>query len=151
MEYILELRKLVGHRPLMMVGTAILIMDSENRLLMMRRSDNGLWGLPGGGVELGEEVKTAARRELREETALEADELRLLGVFSGPGFFYIYPNGDEVHGVLIVYLALTWHGQVCLNDEHTEWGWFDAAALPIDLAPIIIPVIEKYTHGDLLY
>jgi 8-oxo-dGTP pyrophosphatase MutT (NUDIX family) len=50
MEYILELRKLVGHRPLMMVGTATLIVDASNRLLMLKRSDNGFWGLPGGGV-----------------------------------------------------------------------------------------------------
>jgi 8-oxo-dGTP pyrophosphatase MutT (NUDIX family) len=149
MEYILELRKLVGHRPLMMVGTATLIVDADNRLLMMKRSDNGSWGLPGGGVELGEELMSAASRELREETGLEADELRLFGVFSGPKFFYRYPNGDEVFGVMIVYLAHAWHGEVCLNDEHTEWGWFAAADIPVDLNPLIIPLIEKFNCGNL--
>ncbi|MGA2490799.1 MAG: NUDIX domain-containing protein [Anaerolineales bacterium] len=150
MEYILELRKLVGHRPLLMVGTATLIVDSENRLLMMKRSDNGYWGLPGGGVELGEDVNTAARRELREETGLETDEMKLFGVFSGPELFYRYPNGDEVYGVMIVYLAQDWHGEVCLNDEHTEWRWFPAADILKDIFPQIIPVIEKFTHGNLI-
>jgi 8-oxo-dGTP pyrophosphatase MutT (NUDIX family) len=149
MEYILELRKLVGHRPLLMVGTATLIVDAANRLLMMKRSDNGSWGLPGGGVELGEELKTAASRELREETGLEGDRLNLFGIFSGREFFYRYPNGDEVYGIMIVYLAQAWHGEVCLNDEHTEWDWFAAADIPADLNPLIIPIIEKYIRGDL--
>jgi 8-oxo-dGTP pyrophosphatase MutT (NUDIX family) len=149
MEYILELRKLVGHRPLLMVGTATLIVDAAKRLLMMKRSDNGSWGLPGGGVELGEELKTAAARELREETGLVADQLDLFGIFSGPEFFYRYPNGDEVYGLMIVYLAHVWHGDVCLNDEHTEWGWFAAADIPADLNPLIVPIIKKYTRGDL--
>jgi 8-oxo-dGTP pyrophosphatase MutT (NUDIX family) len=149
MEYILELRKLVGHRPLLMVGTATLIVDAANRLLMMKRSDNGSWGLPGGGVELGEELKTAAARELREEAGLEADQLDLFGIFSGPEFFYRYPNGDEVYGLMIVYLVQAWHGDVCLNDEHTEWGWFVAADIPANLNPLIVPIINKYTRGDL--
>ena len=149
MEYILELRRLVGHRPLLMVGTATLIQDAANRVLMMKRSDNGSWGLPGGGVELGEEVKTAARRELHEETGLEADELDLFGVFSGSEFFYIYPNGDEVYGVMIVYLAHAWHGEICLNGEHTEWGWFVTADIPPNLHPLIIPIIDKLKSGNL--
>jgi len=149
MEYILELRKLVGHRPLLMVGTATLIVDAAKRLLMMKRSDNGSWGLPGGGVELGEELKIAASRELREETGLEADQLDLFGIFSGRDFFYRYPNGDEVFGIMIVYLAQAWHGEVCLNDEHTEWDWFASADIPADLNPLIVPIIEKYTRGDL--
>jgi 8-oxo-dGTP pyrophosphatase MutT (NUDIX family) len=132
-----------------MVGTATLIVDAANRLLMMKRSDNGSWGLPGGGVELGEELKTAASRELREETGLEGDQLNLFGIFSGREFFYRYPNGDEVYGIMIVYLAQAWHGEVCLNDEHTEWDWFAAADIPADLNPLIIPIIEKYIRGDL--
>ena len=56
MEYLLELRKLVGHVPLLMVGAATLIVDSGNRLLLMKRSDSGCWGPPGGAVEPGEYV-----------------------------------------------------------------------------------------------
>jgi len=150
MEYMLELRKLVGHRPLLMVGTATLIVDADNRLLMLKRSDNGCWGLPGGGVELGEDIKTAARRELCEETRLETDEMKLFGVFSGPELYYRYPNGDEIYGVIIAYLVRNWHGEVCLNDEHSGWCWLTSVDIPEGLNPPIIPVIEKFKRGDLI-
>jgi ADP-ribose pyrophosphatase YjhB (NUDIX family) len=61
--YIQSLRKFIGHASTHMVGAAILIVDEQNRLLLMRRSDNGCWGPPGGAVEPGEVVEDAARRE----------------------------------------------------------------------------------------
>ena len=149
MDYLLELRKYVGHAPLLMVGAATLIVDEQDHLLLMKRSDSGCWGPPGGAVEPGEFVETAARREVREETGLELGEMMLFGVFSGPELFYRYPNGDEVHNVTIVYQAQYAGGEVRLNEEHTEWRWFAAADIPDDLSPPIRPVIEKYvdTHG----
>ena len=53
-------------------------------ILLMRRSDNGLWGLPGGYVELGESVAQAAAREVQEETGFEIEVGRLIGVYSDP-------------------------------------------------------------------
>jgi 8-oxo-dGTP pyrophosphatase MutT (NUDIX family) len=150
MDYILELRQLVGHRPLMMVGTATLIIDERSCLLMMKRSDNGCWGLPGGGLELGEALEAGARREAREETGLELQDMHLFGAFSGPELFYRYPNDDEIYGVVIAYLTRGWRGEVSLNDEHTEWRWFTAADLPKDINPPIIPLIEKFKRGDLI-
>jgi len=144
MEYLLELRKLVGHRPLLMVGAAALILDEQNRLLLMKRSDSGCWGPPGGAVELGEVVETAARREVHEETGLELGELSLFGVFSGPELFYVYPNGDEVYNVTIVYLARFKGGEIQLNGEHTGWRWFAPADIPENISPPIKPVVEQF-------
>ena len=144
MDYLLNLRKFVGHAPLQMVGAATLIVDAENRLLLMKRSDSGFWGPPGGAVELGEIVETAARREVREETGLELGPLIPFGIFSGPELFYRYPNGDEVYNVTIVYLTRDWRGNIHLNDEHTDWGWFTAKGIPEDLSPPIKPVIEQF-------
>ena len=144
MDYLLELRKHVGHRPLLMVGAAALIVDEQNRLLMMKRSDSGCWGPPGGAVELGEVVETAARREVREETGLEVGEMSLFGVFSGPELFYRYPNGDEVYNVTIVYLTRFSGGEVRLNGEHTDWRWFAVADIPDNISPPIKPVIDQF-------
>jgi 8-oxo-dGTP pyrophosphatase MutT (NUDIX family) len=148
MDYLLDLRKHVGHAPLLMVGAATLIVDEQGRLLLLHRSDNDCWGPPGGAVELGEDVEMAARRELREETGLEPPDLSLFGVFSGPDLFYVYPNGDQVYNVTIVYRARFPGGEICLNGEHTAWQWFAPADIPEKLSPPIKPVIEKFKQAS---
>lgn len=62
----------------------VILIDDEGRLLLQQRTDNGLWGLPGGSMEPGENMKEVASRELFEEVGLEAEELELLDIFSGP-------------------------------------------------------------------
>ena len=147
MDYILELRQYIGHRPVLLVGGALLVLDEQNRLLMMKRSDNGCWGIPGGSNEPGEVVENTARRETLEETNLEVREMSLLGVFSGPELFYKYPNGDEVYNVIIAYTSHDWHGEIKLNDEHTEWCWFNDAEIPEDVSPPIKPMIEQFRQS----
>ncbi len=144
MDYILQLREFIGHRPILVVGAALLVVDAEKRLLLLKRSDNHCWGLPGGAVEPGEVVEAAARRELREETSLGVDEMSLFGVFSGPELFYVYPNDDEVYNIIIVYLARDARGPLRLNQEHTEWRWFAIADIPADISPPVRPIIEQF-------
>ena len=146
MEYIQSLRQHIGHSPILMVGAATLIADDQNRLLLMKRSDSGCWGPPGGAVEPGEVVETAAKREVLEETGLQVEEMSLFGVFSGPELFYRYPNGDEVYNVTIVYLSRDIRGDILLNGEHTEWHWFAPNDIPDNLSPPIKPVIEKFKN-----
>lgn len=151
MDYIRELRQYIGQRPILMVGAAILVVDHENRLLLMKRSDSGCWGPPGGATELGEYVEAAAKRETLEETSLEVAEMSLFGVFSGPELYYKYPNGDEVYNVTIVYISSDWRGEVQLDHEHTEFRWFPASEIPENISPPIIPVIARYRESYLNY
>ena len=74
-DYILDLRKIVGHRPLLQVGASVIVEDETGRILLQLRHDNHCWGYPGGSVELDEVVEDAARRELLEETGLVAGEM----------------------------------------------------------------------------
>ena len=71
-EYILDLRKIVGHRPLLQVGASVIVENELGQVLLQRRADNHCWGYAGGSVELDEVVEDAARRELLEETGLHA-------------------------------------------------------------------------------
>lgn len=76
-DYIMDLRKVVGARPLIVPGSVVFVYDHEGRVLLHRRGDNGCWGFPGGVMELGESFEDTARREVFEETGLLVGELTL--------------------------------------------------------------------------
>ena len=121
LDYVLQLRKYVGHQPILIVGATVFALDSRNRLLLLKRTDNHCWGVPGGAVELGEKVEDAARRETRAETEMEIGEMSLFGVFSGPEMYYKYPNGDETYNISIVFLTRDLRGKMNLDPaEHSE-------------------------------
>ena len=148
-DYIMSLRRQVGHRPLLQVGASVIVADESGRVLLQRRTDNGCWGYSGGSVEPGEDVEAAAARELREETGLIAREMELFGVFSGESMHYVYPNGDEVSNVELIYLCTDYSGLPEPQDGEIEEIRFFAPE-EIDLAmisPPIRPVIQKYIQS----
>ena len=149
-DYIMDLRKVVGHRPLLQVGASVIVEDREGRTLLQLRSDNHCWGYSGGSVELDEVVEEAAKRELFEETGLTAEKLELFGIFSGPETHYVYPNGDEVSNVDIVYLCREYSGElICQEGETEELRFFAADELPENLSPPIIRALRKWADMKL--
>lgn len=132
--YIMDLRKTVGHRPLLQVGASVIVENDRGEILLQKRTDNGLWGYAGGSVELDEAVEEAAARELYEETGLKAESLELLGVFSGPEMHYVYPNGDEVSNVDVVFVCRAYSGELrCQKGEVEELQFFAEEALPDEI------------------
>ncbi|MFD7903851.1 NUDIX domain-containing protein [Kitasatospora sp. NPDC059747] len=63
-------------------------------LLLERRSDNGRWGMPGGGLEIGENLPGAVVREVREETGIEVEVIGLVGTYSDPGHVIEFSDGE---------------------------------------------------------
>ncbi len=118
-------------------GVAAVIFEA-GRVLLQRRDDTGRWGLPGGGVEPGESVRQAVVREVREETGLDVEPLRLIGVYSDPAHHQImtYPDGNVIHYVSVVFECAVRGGILTCNEESLELGWFDPAALPPDMMSI---------------
>ena len=146
--YIMDLRKIVGHRTLLQVGASTIVEDEEGRILLQKRTDNLCWGYPGGSTELDENVEDAARRELLEETGLVAGKMELFGVFSGPELHYIYPNGDEVSNVDIVFLCREYSGKLSPQlEECSELRFFSYDEVPEDISPPIRTVVKKWVDG----
>ena len=143
--YIMDLRKLVGHRPLLQVGASVIVEDAEGRILLQLRSDNLCWGYAGGSVELDEVVEEAAKRELLEETGLTAHRLEFFGVFSGPDTHYVYPNGDEVSNIDLVFLCRDYSGTLTAQPgEVEELRFFAPDDLPAPLSPPVERIIRKW-------
>lgn len=146
--YIMDLRSLVGHRPLLQVGASVIVEDSEGRILLQLRRDNHCWGYSGGSVELDEEVECAAKRELYEETGLTAESLELFGIFSGKDMHYIYPNGDEVSNIDIVYICKHYRGDlVCQESEVEKLEFFAVNEIPENISPAVIKPLKKWIES----
>lgn len=149
MSYTQELRALVGPRPLIMPGAAVLIFNHHNHLLLQHRTDNQKWGLIGGSMEIDESLEETARREVFEETGLELDELEWFDLFSGPELVYQYPNGDVVVNVVAVYIARRFSGTLKMNaQEVDEVRFFQLGNLPKNLSPPDRPVLEQFLHSQ---
>jgi len=118
-------------------GAAAVILTDEG-VLLQRRSDNGRWGLPGGGVEPGESVSAAVVREVFEETGLDVEPVRLIGVYSDPANHQVvtYPDGNVIHYVSTVFECRIVGGTLTCGDESLELAFFDPEALPAEVLPI---------------
>lgn len=144
MGYIMELRKLVGSRPLIMAGSCVLVFNEEGHLLLQRRTDSLDWGTLGGSLEPGESLEEAAARELYEEAGLRAEMYKLITVFSGQDMYYKYPHGDEVYNVTAVYEAKGIKGNpVVMDDEGLELRYFDLAQPVPEINPVTEYVLKK--------
>ena len=130
----------------------------EDRLLLMRRADNGYWGLPGGFVELGESVAEATRREVAEETGWRVEIGSLIGVYSDPESQVVdygrnkgvsKQGGDRrVQVVNLCFRAKALEpGRMTTPEETLEMGFFEAKALPEPFVPIHTVRIEDGLAG----
>lgn len=130
MSYIYDMRKYIGHKPMIAAGATIVVIK-DNKILLNLRSDTNTWGIPGGSLELGETLEQTAKRELKEETNLDCDDFTLLNVFSGNEFYFKYPNQDELYSVIALYLANDFYGDLKItDDESCDLKFFSKTDLP---------------------
>jgi ADP-ribose pyrophosphatase YjhB (NUDIX family) len=125
-------------RPLAIRPGVSAVILTERGVLLQQRDDNRLWGLPGGAVEPGESVAEALVREVREETGLEVEPLRVIGVYSAPENHQIvtYPDGNVIHYVSTAFECRIVGGTLVCGEESLALEWFDPERLPPDLLPM---------------
>lgn len=106
------------------LGCSAAIFDEERRILLTKRTDNGQWCLPGGGMDSGESVVEACEREVWEETGLRVRVQRLVGVYSHTDHLAVYSDGNKAHIVALHFEAEIISGELGLSNETTDFGYF---------------------------
>ncbi|MFW0108995.1 NUDIX hydrolase [Rothia sp. P7181] len=101
----------------------------NNRVLLVRRHDNGKWTLPGGTLEMTESMPQCAVREIKEETSIDVEIIDLLGTYTDPDIRIAYSDGEVRREFTIVYLATTTSTEVRIDSESSEYRWFTISAL----------------------
>jgi ADP-ribose pyrophosphatase YjhB (NUDIX family) len=129
--YLRELRRKVGQDLIPLVYSTAIVRDGQGCILFVRRADFDCWGLPGGILEPGEGPAECLRREIREETGLQAEPVRLTAVLSGPRYDILYPNGDRVQQTTFFFECRSAGGSIRPDRmETTAVGFFPPDALP---------------------
>ena len=163
--YVKEIRQKVGKVPLQVPGTGVVVYrtnpNGDIEVYLQKRSDCSKYGLPGGGIELGETYEQSAVNELEQETGLiaEEDDLILFHVYAGPLHVTKYPNGDVVFHTVVVYFVPY---EKCrkadhdVDDETLEMRWFNSEEVSNLLesedifpnnVPILMDIIDVF--GDM--
>ena len=128
-EFVLALRSKIGHDPLPLPGVTAVVLDDQERVLLVRRADNGLWTLVTGCLDPGEQPAVGAVREILEETGVEAAVERLVNVEALE--LSSCPNGDQVYWLNLTFRCQAVRGEARVNDdESTAVGWFQLDSLP---------------------
>lgn len=144
-DYIKQLRHYVGSCPLIIVGAGVLLLDSQDRILLILRTDNTFWGIPGGSLEPGEYLAETARREIKEETGIIAEKLEMFKVFSGPDFYYKYPNGDQVYNIVAIFTCCDFKGiPKADGKEASKAKWFAKNELPREINPVDRIILHNF-------
>jgi len=120
----------VGKEGTLRVGASALIYDEDReRILMTQREDNHRWCLPGGGMDPGESAAETCVREVLEETGLEVEVTRLVGVYTSPDMLVEYSDGTKVQPVTFSFEAEIIGGELGLSNETIDFGWYTVAEI----------------------
>lgn len=114
-----------------MVPSVNVVVADADRILLIRRTDNGNWAVPGGAIDLGESMIAAAVRETREESGVDCEITGLIGIFTDPRHLIHYTSNDEVRQEFsIMLLGRAIGGELTASSESSEVRWVALAQLP---------------------
>ncbi|NGN67646.1 NUDIX domain-containing protein [Streptomyces sp. A7024] len=118
----------------LVVAASAIVTDEVGRILLQRRRDNGLWALPGGGMDVEDSLPGTAVREVKEETGLDIEITGLAGTYTDPRHIIAYSDGEVRRQFNICFTSRITGGELSISDESTELRFTapeEIAALPM--------------------
>jgi ADP-ribose pyrophosphatase YjhB (NUDIX family) len=115
-------------------AASAVVADQAGGILLIERTDNGLWTIPGGGMEVGETIAQTAIREVKEETGVDVEVQRLIGIYSNPRHVVEYSNGEVRQQFSVCFACAVTGGQLATSSESRRVGFFapeDIKAMPV--------------------
>ncbi|MGW3976163.1 NUDIX hydrolase [Streptomyces mirabilis] len=131
-------------------AASTVVVDDSGRILLQRRSDNGMWALPGGAMNIGESLPDCAVRETREETGYDVEITGIVGTYTNPRHVFAYDDGEVRQEFSICFLARPVAGQLAVSEESTDVRWFrpeEVDALP--MLPSIRKRVNDWRDGNM--
>ena len=110
-------------------ATSIIFDDAREKVLLIQRSDNGRWSLPGGGMDPGKSAEETCIRETLEEPGLEVSVTRLVGIYTSPDVIIEYEHGNRWQSIGINFEAKVMGGEMSRSEETLELGFFPVDSL----------------------
>ncbi len=127
--YIQWIRSKVGHEKVILIFAGGCIFNEKGEVLLQKRGVSNKWGFPGGAIELGETPQMTAIREVKEETGLDVEVGKLIGIYTDSNVEY--SNGDKAHSIVIAYELKVIGGNLfCDNEETLELKYFALDSVP---------------------
>lgn len=101
-------------------AVSAVVTDDSEAILMILRTDNGYWSIPGGGVKPGESLKEATAREVKEETGIDCEVTGLVGIYSNPDHVAAYDDGEVRQEFSICFTTRMLGGVTATSSESAE-------------------------------
>jgi ADP-ribose pyrophosphatase YjhB (NUDIX family) len=126
----------------------VIVVNDQGEILLIRRTDNDNWAVPGGGMDLGESITDTAVRETKEETGITCEITGLVGVYTNPRHVILYTSNGEVRQEFsIVFTARPTGGELRPSSESSEPQWVSPGAIPdLPMHPSMRQRIQHYLN-----
>jgi ADP-ribose pyrophosphatase YjhB (NUDIX family) len=130
-------------------GASAVVADGDGRIVLLRRSDNGRWALPGGVMNIGESIAHAVAREVCEETGLQVEPERIVGIYSDPGHVFAFDDGEVRQQFSICFACRLVGGEIRPSSESTDVRFFPPADIGrLNAHPSIRLRIDDYLRDQ---
>jgi len=111
-------------------AVSAIVTDDQGRILLIHRTDNDLWAIPGGGLEPGESVSQATTREVKEETGMDCEVTGVVGIYSNPNHVAAYDDGEVRQQFSICFRTKLLGGTPATSQESSEVQFVSPDDLP---------------------